>query len=193
MELTIAPVTLRDDEVHIKRPGLEMYYSMKERDSAWIPREVLGETLIMEQIPKQPHPNIIHYHGCRVRRGRITAIILEPLDWTLSAYIDEPGFAWLDKARSLTAMESAVEYLHSLGLAHNDINPDNIMIKDGMPVLIDFGEVGSRVDIAKAYERKRRNCSSWHWNTDAGRVPGLWKIREIQVASLPCPFSLTRM
>ncbi|KAM7184711.1 hypothetical protein V8F33_012825 [Rhypophila sp. PSN 637] len=32
-------------------------------------------------------------------------------------------------------VESAVKYLHSLGLAHNDINPDNIIVKDGMPSL----------------------------------------------------------
>lgn len=32
-----------------------------------------------------------------------------------------------------------MDYLHSLGLAHNDINPDNIMVRDGEPVLIDFG------------------------------------------------------
>ena len=34
----------------------------------------------------------------------------------------------------------AQAYLHSLGLAHNDINPYNIMVReDGTPVLIDFG------------------------------------------------------
>ncbi len=32
-----------------------------------------------------------------------------------------------------------MDYLLSLRLAHNDINPDNIMVKNGAPVLIDFG------------------------------------------------------
>ncbi|KAI1753680.1 hypothetical protein F4782DRAFT_495323 [Xylaria castorea] len=48
----------------------------------------------------------------------------------------------------MNALQLAVDYLHCLGLAHNDINPDNIMVKDGMPVLIDFGRcapVGQRL------------------------------------------------
>ncbi|KAK1473094.1 hypothetical protein CCUS01_05701, partial [Colletotrichum cuscutae] len=52
----------------------------------------------------------------------------------------KPTFKDLDKEKFLDGLESAVSYVHSLGLAHNDINPDNIMMgKDGMPVLIDFG------------------------------------------------------
>lgn len=40
----------------------------------------------------------------------------------------------------MDSLRSAVDYIHSLGLAHNDINPDNIMIgEDGLPVLVDFG------------------------------------------------------
>lgn len=45
----------------------------------------------------------------------------------------------LHQDRFLEALESAVDHLHSLGLAHNDINPDNIMVENGAPVLIDFG------------------------------------------------------
>lgn len=40
----------------------------------------------------------------------------------------------------MDALEAAVSHIHSMGLAHNDINPDNIMIDDDeLPVLIDFG------------------------------------------------------
>ncbi|OBR09499.1 Serine threonine-protein kinase [Colletotrichum higginsianum IMI 349063] len=39
----------------------------------------------------------------------------------------------------LGALESALAHLHNLGLAHNDLNPANILISEtGMPVLIDF-------------------------------------------------------
>ena len=93
----------------------------------------------MELISKSPHPNIVGYYGCRVRRGRITAIILEQIDKTLTQYAETAEFQELDRDRFAEAIYSAVDHLHSLGLAHNDINPHNIMVKDGALVLIDFG------------------------------------------------------
>jgi serine/threonine protein kinase len=135
--LTIAPGNVDDTSAFIKRPGLNCYETMK--GSEYIPKAILDETLIMEQISQTNHPKIIGYFGCRVRRGRITAIVLERLDQTLTQYAHTPAFEQLDMAIFLEALESAVDYLHSLGLAHNDINPDNIMIKNGVTVLIDFG------------------------------------------------------
>lgn len=87
-----------------------------------------------------PHPNIVKYHGCRVRRGFITAIVLERVEGeTLWKYALDGGK--VDKAPFMAALRSAIVYLHSVvGVAHNDLNPSNIMVgKDRMPVLIDFG------------------------------------------------------
>ncbi|KAI0538685.1 kinase-like domain-containing protein [Xylaria digitata] len=135
--LKIAPNNWDDTTAFIKRPGLNCYETM--RGSDYIPKEILQETLIMEQISIAPHPNIITYLGCHVKRGRITAIVLERLDQTLAQLSWTPAFHQLDHDSFFKAVESAVHHIHSLGLAHNDINPDNIMIRDGMPVLIDFG------------------------------------------------------
>lgn len=135
--LTTAPDHLDDTSAFIKRPGLNCYEIMKGTD--YVHKELLAEALTMEQISRTQHPNIIRYHGCRVRRGRITAIVLERLSQTLTQFAATPAFEALDKAAFMEALRSAVAYLHSLGLAHNDINPDNIMVRDGMPVLIDFG------------------------------------------------------
>ncbi|RFU30569.1 hypothetical protein B7463_g5780, partial [Scytalidium lignicola] len=137
IQLTIAPENLDNSSVFVKRPGLAWYETMKGSD--FIPKEVLNETLIMEQISKSPHPNIVSYYGCRVKRGRITTILLERLDQTLAQYVSTDNFQQLDKTKFIIALESALDHLHSLGLAHNDINPHNIMVKDGMPVIIDFG------------------------------------------------------
>ncbi|KAI1172336.1 kinase-like domain-containing protein [Nemania sp. FL0916] len=137
LELTIAPAEWNDSNAFIKRPGLDCYESMKE--SEYVPRSVLDETTIMEQLSKTPHPNIIKYYGCRVKRGRITALVLELLDQTLTQFKSDGKLSSLDKEKFMDSLQSAVNHLHSLGLAHNDINPDNIMVKDGMPVLIDFG------------------------------------------------------
>jgi len=137
MTLTIAPADLDDHTAFVKRPGLICYEEMK--GTSYIPNTLLNETTIMETISKSPHPNIVKYHGCRVQRGRITSIIVERLEWTLTQYISKPAFQLLNQAQFVAALQLAVDYLHSLRLAHNDINPDNIMIKDGLPILIDFG------------------------------------------------------
>lgn len=39
----------------------------------------------------------------------------------------------------MAALVSAIEYLHRIGMAHNDINPTKIMVNEsGIPVLVDF-------------------------------------------------------
>lgn len=136
--LKVAPEPPLDDaSIYIKRPGL-MRYEMKIGTDC-IPKEVMKEAIIMEKISKLQHPHIVEYHGCRVRRGRVTGIVIERLPWTLRQYVRLPAFQQLDKTTFVEALQSAVDAIHSLGMAHNDINPDNIMVKDGMPMLIDFG------------------------------------------------------
>lgn len=138
--LTIAPDGI-DHPTYIKRPGLNSFEDM--RGTPFVPRAILQETLIMEQITRAAHPNIVRYYGCRTRRGRICAIVLEELEQTLTQFTSSPEFDTLDKTNFADGVESAIEYLHLLGLAHNDLNPDNVMIKRGkddeiQPVLIDF-------------------------------------------------------
>ncbi|KAJ0415040.1 kinase-like domain-containing protein [Aspergillus carlsbadensis] len=94
------------------------------------------------QLPR--HPNIIQYHGCRVHRKRITGLVLERLEYNLNQYVSQPGFSTLNKEGFLAKLKSAVYHVHSLGLAHNDISPYNIMVRETVgsqpePVLIDFG------------------------------------------------------
>lgn len=57
----------------------------------------------------------------------------------LKHHAEDYGEPPLDKAAFLGALESALAHLHNLGLAHNDLNPANILISEtGMPVLTDF-------------------------------------------------------
>lgn len=136
-KITLAPDNITDP-LYIKRPGLNSYETMK--GTLFIVKNVLDETLVMEKICETQHPNIIKYYGCRTRRGRITSIVLERHDYTLSQYIHEPGFHNMNKPKFMDALESVVSHIHSMGLAHNDINPDNVMLGDDeLPVLVDFG------------------------------------------------------
>ncbi|KAK3372205.1 hypothetical protein B0H63DRAFT_550681 [Podospora didyma] len=67
--------------IFVKGPGL---YRCQPGVNMKTPPLVLRETLIMEALSRYPHPNIIRYHGCRVRRGCITAIVLDKHGQTLS-------------------------------------------------------------------------------------------------------------
>lgn len=103
----------------------------------------------MEILSKHPHPHIIRYHGCRSQGRYLTGIVLDRYSYTLKDYVKEATVK-IDNKVFMSALESAINHLHSLGWAHNDLNPTNVMIDDSgtggsMPVLIDFGsarEVG---------------------------------------------------
>ncbi|KAI6080562.1 kinase-like domain-containing protein [Hypoxylon rubiginosum] len=134
--LTIAPREI-EGKVFYKRPGLLQYQPGQDTGT---PGLVFSETLIMEQLSKDPHPNIVRYYGCRVRRGRIVAICIDKHEETLGQLALTEKFASIDHESLFKSVHSAVEHLHGMGLAHNDINPDNILLdNDQNPVLIDFG------------------------------------------------------
>lgn len=138
--LAVAP----DDTTgfYIKRTAWSTYLDF--RGTEFLPKLMLKEARAMEFLTKHPHPNIVGYFGCRVKRGRITGLVLETF-----AFPHDLGFVKIrpdlfkeaiDKGRILSGLRSALDHLHALGLAHNDINPANIMIGDGgEPKLIDFG------------------------------------------------------
>ena len=76
-------------------------------------------------------------------------LILEYVDGlTLSDELDASGPLPPASAALLAAqLLSALVVIHGTGAAHLDIKPDNIMIKDGRPILLDFGSarpLGSR-------------------------------------------------
>jgi len=132
---------LLDDDHHHKGEEDE---EEEEENDGW-PRDgalsqLRNEAQVLQRIAQHPqHPNIIKYHGCRVRRGFVTAIVMDRANGpTLQAHVDKG--ANIDKTRFMAAMRSAVRHLHSvIGVAHNDINPNNIMVVDELPVLVDFG------------------------------------------------------
>lgn len=59
---------------------------------------------------------------------------------TLADAVDEDGaFTPEETALLGTQLLSALAQLHRRGLAHLDVKPENVVLRDGRPVLIDFG------------------------------------------------------
>lgn len=82
-------------------------------------------------------PNIIAYHGCVTKDDRITRICLERADGNIVDVI-ESSTKPPDLAKLISDVKAGIDFIHSLGMAHNDINPDNICIVDGRAVIVDF-------------------------------------------------------
>lgn len=153
------------DAYYIKQPSLTSYKEMK--DSWRIPKITLAEVAALEMFTKVPHPNIAKYHGCITKRGRLVGIVLDKYKSTL-----EDRVLWdprpFNKKLCLDQLKAAIDHVHSLGFAHNDINPNNIMLDENdTAFLIDFGscrrideplisagtlgwmEAGSKYDLSK--------------------------------------------
>jgi serine/threonine protein kinase len=180
-EFLLAPEELSDnDGIFIKRPQVKYYSDYKQDDCLDVMATMfLDELHALDIIAKHPHPNIVRYHGCRVRRGYITGLVLDRYENNLNEHYKAGGS--VDKGPFMDALEDAVRHLHSLGLAHNDINPANIMVNDaGMPVLVDFGscrEIGKQMGCSRGTDGWVEDIDNYEISEASHDIFGLEKIR----------------
>lgn len=81
----------------------------------------------------------VSYHGCVVSRGHITGIALDRLPKILDHRFLDDAFDF-DEQGFENKLRSAIEHIHGLGLAHNDLNPTNIALDErDHPIVIDWG------------------------------------------------------
>lgn len=110
-----------------------------EEEAKLLPRILIEEAEILQLILRNPHPNIIRYYGCSVKRGRVTGIVLERHNVILQHRYEDDKRAF-DIDSCIKGIRAGVRHLHSLGLAHNDLNPSNIALDAGdRPIILDFG------------------------------------------------------
>ncbi|KAF8969957.1 kinase-like domain-containing protein [Flammula alnicola] len=102
-----------------------------------------AEIDVLEILSTKPHPNIVEYHGC-IRDGDcIAGICLRKYLCTLEEFIEGqvpahqcPPF---DADSVVSGIKAGLDFLHGLGLVHDDINPRNIMLNAvGHAIIIDF-------------------------------------------------------
>ena len=87
------------------------------------------------------HPGLAYVFTYEERSPVGPCIVMEHIDGrTLREYLAE-GHALRERLRVLEQILDAVEYIHSRGVLHNDLSPENIIISRGGDAvkLIDFG------------------------------------------------------
>lgn len=140
-ELTSGLTIVTDDDdvkcYYIKRPKLLCLDDPEA--TQLLPRMLVEEARVLEFLKPYRHRNLVQYHGCILKQGRIAGIALEKYDIILQYRFEDDPRA-LNVTACMNGIRAGVEHLHSLGLAHNDLNPMNIALdKDDQPVILDFG------------------------------------------------------
>ncbi|RSL41082.1 hypothetical protein CEP53_012974 [Fusarium sp. AF-6] len=155
-------ITLPTNESHVKKPAIDDFANPK------LESQIEHEIQVWEIIKQHPHPALAVYHGCVESEGRVSGLVFERYEETLSQRVN-PGRlckrnfiasgrplvqSWM--RRWLKSIESALVHLHSLGLVHNDITPANIMLSDkNEAVIIDCD---SACRVGESLVDKKRTC-----------------------------------
>lgn len=99
----------------------------------------LNEATLLERMSRDHHPNIVQYHGCVVKDGRITGLCLQRYPKTLGDHFAEGAHSGYVDRQIEDGITAGVHYLHSLGVAHNDIRQETVCIDDeDSAVIVDF-------------------------------------------------------
>jgi len=122
------------ERLYIKKPKLHLDFI----GTGLLPKLMLHEAETMELLLRNRHPHVVMYHGALTKRGLIVGLVLERLSITLQHRLEKTQV--FDIENCMRKLVSAVSHFHSLGLAHNDLTPMNIMVNEcDDPFIIDFG------------------------------------------------------
>ncbi|KAJ8108630.1 hypothetical protein OPT61_g8037 [Boeremia exigua] len=117
---------------YIKRPKLSGFNS----DLApKLQQLLLDEAETFEILLKNPHRNVVRYHGCTVKNGRITGLVLDRYPKNLEARMADQSKPFR-KDLCMERVKSATDHIHGLQFAHNDLNPSNILVDEKDEVCI---------------------------------------------------------
>ena len=99
---------------------------------------IQNEMNIFQILGQNPqHPNLIRSFPIEFPLG--PAVFLELGQETLDDKIKSGSLNFQQTMEIILQICIAVEFLHSIGISHHDLKPNNIVFVDGYPKIIDFG------------------------------------------------------
>lgn len=104
-----------------------------------------------QAMAKVQHPNVVTVYEAGTTNEHVW-VAMELIDGgTLRKWLKARRRMWNDILDTMVAAGRGISAVHSAGLVHRDIKPDNIMIsRDGRVRLMDFGLVRVHRDLASA-------------------------------------------
>jgi len=109
-----------------------------------------------------PHPNLIRSFPIEFPLG--PAILLELGQETLDNKIKLGSLTIKESLEIIRQILSAVAFLHSIGISHHDLKPNNIIFVDGVPKLFDFG-LSYRWETDKSYRSHHGGTNGYKHKT----------------------------
>lgn len=113
---------------------LPNYNKNKER---FYRKMFLNEAIVLNELS---HPNIITSFELFEENNTYYNVMPYIRGVALSDYIKSKGLLSEDESiRIICLIAKAIKYIHSKNICHLDIKPENIMLQNDNPILIDFG------------------------------------------------------
>lgn len=121
-------------------------------DNGGTPSSFLREAAVLRKLK---HPNIVHFYGKGLFHDR-AYLLLEyfsgPSLFDLLESLPKRRLHVPDAIRAIMHIGAAVHYLHRQGYLYRDLKPGNVLLREGIPILVDF-DVVRKIDARRPADR----------------------------------------
>mmetsp|Transcript_15669 Transcript_15669/g.35866 ORF Transcript_15669/g.35866 Transcript_15669/m.35866 type:complete len:714 (+) Transcript_15669:255-2396(+) len=183
---TVARGKFQEQDVAVKKPH--------------DPHAIDGDKYLKEAFYKEAnilykinHRNVVMFIGAVVKdnEGPVYAIVTEVLAMTLDQLLEKE--VALEKKHSIIRdMFQGLAHLHSMGIVHRDMKPQNIMLdENGVAKIIDFGLSKQREDIQMTKNSTHLAGTEWWMSPEKKKGNRSTEASDVYSAGLVAYFLLT--
>ncbi|KAJ4174304.1 hypothetical protein NW754_004719 [Fusarium falciforme] len=112
----------------------------KKDPTNWTADVFLGEIKAHQLVEEHPHRNLVEFKGCLEKDGLVVGVLQKRYPTALNFRVEARSQPPYSATAFYDDIEAGLRHLHSLGFAHNDLNPANVMVDaEDRPIVIDLG------------------------------------------------------